>query len=69
MFYYYLTAHVLLLKTITKKLLVAGDYNAQLAEQGHTADKRNGKLVRQFARAADLHLVPQTNATFIREGR
>jgi exonuclease III len=66
-FYTDLAAHATHLRTLAKSVIMAGDFNAQLANQGHHKDNGNGQLVRKLIALTDTELIPQTAPTFIRE--
>ncbi len=50
-FYEEITAEVQILQSEGYEVIIAGDFNAQLANQGHAEDNANGKVVRAMMRA------------------
>jgi hypothetical protein len=51
----------------TNEVIVAGDFNAQIAGQGHSFSNGNGSVCLEMMRATNMGLIPQTKPTFIRE--
>ena len=49
-FYADLAAHATHLRTLSNSIIMSGDFNAQLAGQGHATDNGNGQLTE-----TDLH--------------
>jgi endonuclease/exonuclease/phosphatase family metal-dependent hydrolase len=52
---------------MTKEVIVAGDFNAQIAGQGHSFSNANGDLCLELMRVTNIGLIPQVHPTFIRE--